>query len=493
MNAARWLIGTAGNTHLCGKEEFYGYAGVALEYTQSFKNNRLASYFGNKCGQLVFGASNATDGTISNPEPGTIKGINWGLTGSGTTCLNAKIQNFIADFQFWVGLDEWVCGWWADLRLPVAWTKWELNASKGNYSSTTTKYPAPSEQNAVTLTPVDATEGPDVVYKDIPSALNGADGFGAVPALKYGRFGKDCNGQTYSGIPGLRIDLGYDFWREDCGYLGLGFTMIAPTGNRPEAYYLFEPILGAQKNWQIGGTLVGGWEMWNCNDEKALTAYLDATVVTLLKSTQRRLFGVRDGGDLSSFQLLKQMDNDNQLIGLERLANLATVCGKFRSKVMTDIALMFQYTNCGFVADLGYSFWYRSRDEFCGCGSYDLPDDPYGLKGSLPCAGPCANSTASNSTIFDPAPADSSAAGCTLTGAANVDTNGNVYLYKENLTPCPALNPSAWSNKIFGNLGYQWADCDWQPSLSVFGEVEFGKDNVALNQWGIGLKGGVAF
>ena len=118
FNAARWLIGTAGNTHLCGKEEFYGYAGVALEYTQSFKNQRLASYFGNANGGLVFG-----QGTTEANDPETIKAINWGLTGQGDSCLCAKVDNFIADLQFWVGLDEWVCGWWADLRLPIAWTK----------------------------------------------------------------------------------------------------------------------------------------------------------------------------------------------------------------------------------------------------------------------------------------------------------------------------------------------------------------------------------
>ena len=63
----------------------------------------------------------------------------------------------------------------------------------------------------------------------------------------------------------------------------------------------------------------------------------------------------------------------------------------------------------------------------------------------------------------------------------------------EDLTPCPALNPTAWSNKVFGSFGYQWADCDWQPSLFLFGEAEFGKTNVAVSQWGVGLKGGIAF
>lgn len=482
MNAARWLIGTAGNTHLCGKEEFYGYAGVALEYTQSFKNSRLASYFGDCNGCLVFG-----QGTIEDNDPNTIKAINWGLTGEGESCLCAKVQTFIADLQFWVGLDEWVCGWWADLRVPIAWTKWQLNASCGNYSSDTTVYADPEEENSVST----IADTP-VVYTDIPSALNGASAFGMVPALKYGRFGNNCNSDTASGVPGLRFDIGYDFYRSDCGYLGLGFTVVAPTGNRPEAYYLFEPILGAQKNWQLGGYLVGGWELWNCNDEQALTAYLDATVVTLVKSKQRRLFGVKEKGGLSSFMLLKQFTNDCEFIGLDRLANLATVCGKFRSKVMTDIAVMFQYTNCGFIASLGYDFWYRSREEFCG-GCYDLPYDPYGIKGSLAVAGEQQDMTASRSTIFVPAEPDSTNGSSSPLGVSSSECEDMVFITPEDLTACPSLNPRAWSNKVFGALGYQWCDCDWQPSLFLFGEAEFGKDNVAISQWGVGLKGGIAF
>ncbi|NDB61119.1 hypothetical protein EB001_22165, partial [bacterium] len=467
FNAARWLIGTAGNTHLCGKEEFYGYAGVALEYTQSFKNQRLASYFGNANGGLSFG-----QGTIAENNPETIKAINWGLTGEGDSCLCAKVDNFVADLQFWVGLDEWVCGWWADLRLPIAWTKWQLNASNGNYQTgSESTYDDADAENSVSF-----DDDTAVVYTDIPSALNGEIGFGLVPALRYGKFGQSCNSQTASGIPGLRFDIGYDFYRGDCGYMGIGFTVVAPTGNRPQAIYLFEPILGAQKSWQIGGTLVGGWEVWNCNDEQTLTAYLDATVVTLLKSSQRRLFGLKDHGALSSFMLLKQFDNDGDVIGLDRVANWSALCGKFGSKVMTDVALMFQYTNCGFIADLGYDFWYRSREQFCGT-CCNLPQDTYGLKGSLAMADDQANETASNSTIFVPADADST----------------TTFIECADFTACPALNPSAWSNKVFGSLGYQWNDCDWQPSLFLFGEAEFGKDNVAISQWGVGLKGGIAF
>ena len=469
LNAARWLIGTSGNIHICDKDEFYGYLGLILECTKSFKNKSLASYFGDQNGRLSFG-----QGTIEDNDPETIKAINWGLTGKGDTTLCAKINNIIADFQFWFSLEEWVSGCWADIRLPIAWTKWQLAiCCDNNYQPGSSFYPESAEQNSVSDLIGGETQ---VVYTDLQTALNGSRQFGLVPALKYGKFSSNCNSQTASGISGLRFDVGYDFYRNDNGYAGLGITFVAPTGNTPTAFYLFEPIVGAQKNWQIGGTLVAGWEIWNCDNQKTLTAYFDSTFVTLVKSSQRRLFGLKDHDYLSSFMLVKQLDSNDSFVTLDRLANYASAKGKFGSKYMTDIALMFQYTNCGFIAALGYDFWYRSKEE-CSNVCYELPSNTYVLKGSLACLGEQADQSASKSTIFVPAEPDE-----------NV-----TYLSSEDLTVCPALNPAALSNKVFGSFGYQWLDCEWMPSLVLFGEVEFGRGNTAVSQWGAGLKGGITF
>ena len=38
-----------------------------------------------------------------------------------------KVENFVADFQVRVNFDEWVCGLYAELYVPINWTRWAMS------------------------------------------------------------------------------------------------------------------------------------------------------------------------------------------------------------------------------------------------------------------------------------------------------------------------------------------------------------------------------
>jgi len=66
------------------------------------------------------------------------------------------------------------------------------------------------------------------------------------------------------------------------------------------------------------------------------------------------------------------------------------------------------------------------------------------------------------------------------------------------VTPCVALAPSAYSNKLFGYLGYTWDEEEspspcWIPHVGIGGMYEHGQTNHAANQWGLYIKGGIIF
>jgi len=46
---------------------------------------------------------------------------------------------------------------------------------------------------------------------------------------------------------------------------------------------------------------------------------------------------------------------------------------------------------------------------------------------------------------------------------------------------------------VFGFFGYNWKDCEWAPFALLEGEVEFGHENRAADQWGVMFKGGISF
>jgi len=120
-----------------------------------------------------------------------------------------------------------------------------------------------------------------------------------------------------------------------------------------------------------------------------------------------------------------------------------------------------------------------------------------------------------NGAIDNPKLAYSTAAGNVVTnaimwapgqagaaGTVNGQTSSSVdpvFLSCDDLDTCKT--PSALSHKVFAHFGYAWKDDmeqeEWIPFLGLGGEAEFaGKtcgNYSTLSQWGIWLKGGLAF
>lgn len=459
-NTARKMVAVEDKIHLFGKDEFYGVVDVALEYTQTFRPHRLAKYFSFKkdSTSMDYGqdcTSNAQD----------IFGRNFGTTATGTICFNPRIQNFIADIDLFLGWDEFICGLWTRLDIPIVHTRWDLRMSDtGNADGS---FPAGI---------FDATANEiQAPYSNLKEAFVGDQGWGKVNKLEAGRI----NGRrTDTQVSGLTFTLGYDFIRKERGHVAAGIFFVAPTGTRPHGDYLFEPIVGANHSWQLGGTLNAAYRLWeNCDCEQSLWLYFDAEVSHLFKAKQTRLLGLKDNGAGSSYLLLKKWNADGTAVELiERAANILNTKLKVGATVMADASLMLQYNSGCFFGSLGYNFWVRSKEKAKDV-QIAFPEATYSIFSPIvPFTDECSFSDA---TI----------------GLCGTQECGDdfVFLKRNDVDVCPALAPRAFTNKVFGSLGYNWKDCDWTPFLALFGEVEFAHENKAANQWGVGLKGGVAF
>jgi hypothetical protein len=114
----------------------------------------------------------------------------------------------------------------------------------------------------------------------------------------------------------------------------------------------------------------------------------------------------------------------------------------------------------------------------------------------------CVNNLATSASgtatsTLTPAQASSSTAGTINPANGEVSglTNAPKILNDENINVESAANPRQISNKVFGTLDYEWHDCDWKPFIGILGEGEFAsRENCCtLNQWGVGLRGGLSF
>lgn len=477
-NVARRMVGVIDTVNQYANEEVYGTVAVSLQYQQTRNPKKLAKFFsftgknpqtyGPSCADLSFVTT-----STSNPVF-DIYGINFGTTSTGQICMNPKIINTILDFDIYTNWGACICGnpsIWTRVNLPVVDTRYNLHLKDA------CDLKLGSSTFAASLVDLNGDIEPTVPYDDLSSAFQGNEGFGSVPPLNYGKVHK---GRHKTALAGFHVEVGYDFIKNENGFFAAGIHAVAPTGNEPNAKYLFEPVVGANHCWQLGATFSGSYQI-----NQTVGFYFDSIVTHLFKSKQRRLFGLRINGKSSpgsSYLILKEFDATGEtVIGLQRAANLLACEAKIKNNIMADLALMVQFNNCCFNSGIGWNFWFRTKDRLeCEtiCKVRCCPfshNEKYAIKGDA-----FANTvdTKSKSTI----------------GRCSTVDDTPVFLTDQDIDPSIALNPRAYSNKIFGFIGRSWQESEvWTPFVLLEGEVEFGHTNSAADQWAIMIKGGVSF
>lgn len=476
-NSARGLAGVADKMHLFGKEEFYGQASVYLGWQQTYNSDKLAKWFS---------FNGATSMTYGNSGSGTfdINGLQFGTTASGSVSFAPRIQSFVANIDLFFGWDEFVCGLWSRVQVPVVYTRWDMRISDSKTGNAGTYY------DAGTVSPHGFTE---VVYADLKTAWQGASAFGNVGALNCGKI---CGRRTDTAVAGVHFDLGYDFVRKERGHLGLSLHAVAPSGTTPSSTYLFDAVAGANHSWQLGASVNGAYELWNdCDGDKRLSLFLDAYITHLFDAKQKRLMGLKTSAGASNpgsaYMILKKFSSAGVVDISQPLVRVADVlcCDvKVRADVMADLSLMLQYDTGNYSMGLGWNFWYRSKEKMkercCSIASQTYSISPAYNNGDSYTGITWEADSASLSTI-------GKIQG--TAGAAPSEDTTLTYLADTDVDECSALHSKAFSNKVFGFVGYNWKDCEWQPFVSLFGGVEFGDANKAADQWEVGVKGGVAF
>jgi hypothetical protein len=532
-NAARYLMSTqdARTIALAHENGFYGYAQLALEYQQIFNRthgctNTLGAWFSpNGKSAFTFGPDkndptitlnpgyiNATGITQDLKDGVDVRALDFGLSTShkSTLCITPRIKNVIADVSLWISLDRISCNWWARLDIPFTWTKWFVETNEHIDNMGGTNYGCGSLVQCPYLCtpgPQVNAPAPEVVYTSQKDAWCGKSSFGQVPPLHFGTFNRIPD-STFN-ASGIRLDIGYDMWRRQYGHIGAGITIVAGTGTQSTAEYFFQPVVGAQRSWQLGGTCNASYAF----RQRELTGFLvqaDITATHICAHRQERLFGLKNNGPWSHYLLLKKFSPDAtatslRLSGFERTANILSTCVDISNAIMVDAACALTYRHCAFEGTLGANIWFRSQDKL---GTHCLTIEPhtYGIKGTTECNA----QTASLSTINQ-----SKGVGLnnTLYGAhftqdlphgvptdvndgfldVNQTIPNTITLTSNDIDPYPALHPDALSGKIFGSLIHTWHTCDREPFILIGGEIECGKNNAAVDQWGIVVKGGILF
>jgi hypothetical protein len=503
----RLMMGASGSNYAFERNGNYSALTVALAYSQTFHNNLLAQWFlPNGLTTINFGPTPLPNDPAITPPIQPLnnnsigfciassrvdaRSIDFGLspTFKATACVKPIARTMVADIDCWMGLDACLCGLWSRINLPITYTSWEVTINEDIQNVGGIYYPENLVETLAVQTPNVANPLKQVEYHTITDAWCGNKPFGDAPTLQYGKV--CCMKKSSFDAAGLRFDVGFDVVRSDCGYFGLGITNVASFGTTVKSLYLFEPIVGAQRSWQLGVTFSGARAI---NLRRAsFDLHIDGTITHLFDSKQHRLFGLKNNGPWSQYLLLKKFRtaSDGSIVydQLERAANILSSDVKISCDAMVDIAGMVNYHNeCGLSIKGGAGFWLRTREKInCYC-PFTIPSNTYGIKGNTtlaltPNGTATRNQTASTSTIAYSIP--------------DVDAQSNpltIFLTNDDVDTCPALHPRSLSGTIFGSVEHHWYDREFTPFVLLGGEITFAQGNTTFNEWGAILKGGLEF
>ena len=517
-NAVRNIVGRHPFIHQPDSCDNYLTINSTVEYHHSFRPARIAHVLFGTDKLIISGSEVSSPGPL-NPKthrgPDDILADYFGLSTKfqSTICMDPFIQWFTFNYSLYAGLDHFIRGLYLNIHIPVVWTKWGLQFSEIIHAeSENTDYPAGYMD--IDPTPVGATS--------FLKALKGNTTFGTMQdPLKYGKI---CGSKTESGLADVHLMLGWDITSSQRGYAGFNLQVVAPTGTRPDSQFLFEPIVGNGRHWQVGAGFSGRSLIWEEGGVQELSFFADVNLSHFLKSHQRRSFDLKkivnldtesdaccdnscDSNDLkeinygSRYMLFKDFTAPlPAAINLTPVINHTTLCCTVDVAFQMDTVFMFGYTYQDFIFDIGYNGWIRSKERICLTNKQPFTNTMYGLKGIQQVTTPGPIHVASLDTehlamIVSPE----------ITGIdtfptvqmALADANPPVFTPSALIDKRSAASPMVLTHKFFTHVG--WQLCSFQRlnlthTIGLGGEIEFEglneRGSVQLNkntlsQWGV--------
>ncbi|MCK5632707.1 hypothetical protein KAH94_03090 [bacterium] len=499
------------------------------EYMRSFRSCRIAKHF---FGSNTLGFSGSR---VENRCSKNILADYFGLPSDfiSRVYFKPKIQDFVLDGGIRLNMDFITQGLYVQFWTPLVHTRWDMCMSEN------VSVPGSNFHPAGYLSGDNIRLERNQLPKDVKSVFAGGTTFGDMQdPLRYGKIG--CK-QKRTAIANVKAQFGWDFTKKDDYQFGGYAVVVAPTGNKRTAQYLFEPIIGNDNHWELGIGLNGRWDCWKNKEEtKSVSLFGEAQVSHMFASWQKRSYDFKTNGRGSRYMLITKLDalRDNilevpagtvpelQYTGhLFHAINKTTLDSKIKVGVQADIMLGLTYATDAWSFDFGYNFWARSAEKL-SCRQ-KFQDGMFAAKGDAQLYGYFAsggkqvgvalNGTNSNATVragngntdFTNSNVDNAviaretATPSNLTAPTALDAidlsgispqpvNGSsepVLLSDSDIDFCSALQSRAISNSFFIRSFYDWKEKEeWTPHVGFGLKVEFGNKCSAISQFGVWLE-----
>lgn len=349
----------------------------------------------------------------------------------------------------------WGC-WWLDISAPIEHVK-----------------------NRVDINEKIISDGGGPVHK---RGLDGEPRFGSVTeafrhqGMKYGRI--DSINHEKTGLADIEVKLGWDgFNNGEChfrSYVGGVF----PTGNKPDARYLFPPVIGNNKHFGVmfGGNI--GFQLCSWGDH-IFRHEIDTMGRYLFPNHQVRSFDLKDkqwsryievyDSKRDAESAARRRDPNSGTFGINAFTGKVKVEPRFATTFNT--AFIYEYCDY-FNAEAGYNFYARQgeRVEFVNFDRDVALKDING-KGLTSEARTIGKNFAQS----------------------KIPVSQYTRITKADFDENSAAHPPVIEQTFYGALGYRCQEFAYPTSFSVGGSYVFSHSNAGLRRWMVWGKAAIDF
>ncbi len=311
----------------------------------------------------------------------------------------------------------------------------------------------------------------------------------AQPSWCFGRI--DNNHHTKTRLGDLTVRVGYETVNKEDVHADSFIGAIIPTGNKPKAIEVFEPIVGHNHHWGVilGGNV--GMEVWqSCESDTTICSELDFAITYLFQRKERRSFDLK-GKPWSRYMQFYSSAAQAQLAATTLNPTVALTLHTPGIDILTqDLKVKPGYygmfngaivlNRACFELEVGGNVFARQAEcvHFGDCGF------PTGaaLKDIAVGGGQTGLFQTINNDFGN---------NCTGTTVVNFDNN---LITADDVDLGSAAHPATITSTMYGSLAYTFnSSCDYPMFVAAGGSYEFSPDNVGLNRWMAWGKFGVAF
>ncbi|MEX0849628.1 MAG: hypothetical protein WD055_05335 [Candidatus Dependentiae bacterium] len=434
----------------------------------------LAEYFSfcnKRC--LKVAADGAQDFSV-DPRARDVNSFHFNIVGGDNnfeSCVCFKPRQSFAgagfEYQQYLGCDSI---WWFDISAPILWVKNDMNLCETVSQELGGDVPSTSAKN---MTEAFSGQKPFVNTVD-----------GEQVAADVWHFGKICGPQSKTRLGDIEVKVGYDWANCDEYYVRSYVGMVAPTSNKPNAEFMFEPVAGNGAHWGVMSGGYAGVKLWECNDEHVVWANFAANGRYLFKNTQKRSFDIK-GKPWSRYMAVFASAEDAANNILSSGINLFTRAVEVTPRTQFNLNAALTYDRCNWAGELGYNIYAKQVEKVkikdcsdkCNIIAFEAP------------AFPDVDGSFTSANVINRA----------VTIGEDFELCQMPYKEALALTCCDldimsGTSPCALTNILYATGGYDWNMCNCYPALlAVGGSYEFAPENSAVNRWMVWGKWTVAW